>query len=116
MKNLLISITYFQVKNLWKLPTFLRYASRSSAQAKIASGILHQDIKADFWKLRFWTLTAWESEEAMLTYIRQGAHLQAMKRSRSLAKEMKATRYPATKIPTWSEAMAKVAEEKPIAV
>ena len=63
-----------------------------SASARTVAGIEH-------------TLTIWESRQEMLTYLRQGAHLQAMKASRSMGSYGKVHGYETDTIPSWDEAL-----------
>lgn len=51
-----------------------------------------------------YTLSAWESEEAMQAFVRAGAHLTAMKSSRALSTEIRAYTFVADSMPSWQEA------------
>lgn len=73
----LISITRLRVRSVRYLPSFLWFTLRSARQAKRAEGNLQTKLVSDA-KLTFWTLTAWNDEAAMRSYMMNGAHHRAM--------------------------------------
>lgn len=50
-----------------------------------------------------YTLSVWESEEAVKQFAVSGAHLAAMKASRSLAYEIRTYTYQSEVVPNWQE-------------
>lgn len=65
-----------------------------------------------FWT-KHYTMTLWESEAEMKSFIRSGAHLKAMKNSESFSKEIKTLKIQAEKFPSWKKARHLVDKEKP---
>ncbi len=63
-----------------------------------------------FWKMHY-TLTAWESVEAIKTFARSDAHLAAMKLSAKLATEIRILTTEMAEIPDWKTAKKLVAEQ-----
>jgi heme-degrading monooxygenase HmoA len=61
--------------------------------------------------LMHYTLSAWETEEDVKRFYKQGAHLDAMKKAAFIATETKTYTYPAAKFPGWKEAK-KLLQEK----
>jgi heme-degrading monooxygenase HmoA len=66
-----------RVRSLRFLPGFAWYAVRSNFQARRAAGMLRIGLLADRAQT-FWTMTAWENREAMLAFMKSGAHKEAM--------------------------------------
>jgi hypothetical protein len=56
-----------------------------------------------FWKLHY-TMTAWESAEAMKAFAQSGAHAEAMKVSAKLATEIRLFTIETDQIPDWTTA------------
>lgn len=73
----LISITRLRLVSIRYLPCFMWIAWRSAQQAKRAAGNLQTKLVWDA-NLTFWTLTAWESETAMRSFMTTGDHRRAM--------------------------------------
>ncbi len=76
-----------------------------------ALGIINQ-LKAtnyrDFKKRGIWTthytMTLWNNEKDLQEFARSGAHLDAMKKSRRIAKEIRTITIEAGALPSWKEA------------
>ncbi|MEI6020063.1 MAG: hypothetical protein WCR21_02960 [Bacteroidota bacterium] len=103
-----VSITGLKPKGLIGLIKFWFLAIPTFKQAKLAKGILHQSVKQI--KGYQCTLTGWESRDAMLEFLRSGAHLKAMKAFHRIATG-KTYGYETEAIPNWNEAFA-ILEEK----
>ncbi len=74
-----ISITRLELRGLRFLPSFFFHTSRSQKQLVAAPGYLgggtmFESIRA------FWTVTAWDSVDAMRAFRNAGAHMAAMRR------------------------------------
>ncbi|GAA4311805.1 hypothetical protein GCM10023115_32390 [Pontixanthobacter gangjinensis] len=55
-------------------------------------------------------MTLWNKEQDLINFSRSGAHLEAMKKSRQIAKEIRTISIDAEELPDWKE--AKVLLEK----
>jgi hypothetical protein len=91
--------------------SYLRFwllAIPSFRQAQTAAGNLHCDVK----KVKEYqcTITAWESREVMLNYLRSGAHLKAMKAFKQIATGP-TFGYESDTIPSWDEAYVLLTEK-----
>ena len=96
-----ISITGLKPKGIIGFFRFWRLAIPSFAQAQTANGILFSQVKR---KGGFQcTLTAWESRDHMLHFMRSGAHLKAMKAFHQIATG-RTYGYESDQIPTWESA------------
>lgn len=95
-----VSITGLELKRIWHAPRFWRHAMASMAQARAADGCHAADSRTI--KGVHHTLSVWSSRQAMLAYMRSGAHLDAMKAFRSIATG-KTYGFEADHIPDWSD-------------
>ncbi len=104
---MIIVATELQVKSLWKFIPFIRISSRSFKQARQAPGCLHAWVGNKGWRTGY-TLTAWESREAMLQYRNSGAHKTAMQQVSNLSRRYKTCIWEADAIPSWPQAFARL--------
>lgn len=63
-----------------------------------------------FWTMHY-TMSLWETKEAMKEFARSGAHLEAMKNSVAIAKEIQTLTVEATSLPSWKEAKEMLLQE-----
>ena len=56
-----------------------------------------------FWT-KHYTMTLWDNLEDMKAFATSGAHLDAMKRSKEISKEIRTITIDATELPKWHEA------------
>lgn len=73
----LISVTRLRLRSVRYLPSFFWFAWRSAQQSSRAAGNLNIKLVQDA-HLTFWTLTAWEDEAAMRSFMMTGAHRESM--------------------------------------
>lgn len=59
--------------------------------------------KRGIWMTHY-TMTLWKTEEDLKAFARSGAHLEAMKQSKKIAKEIRTITIDATELPDWKEA------------
>ena len=59
-------------------------------------------------------MTLWENEAQLKEFARSGAHLEAMKISAKMAKEIKTLTYDADTLPNWKTAKIKLKNGKSI--
>jgi hypothetical protein len=87
------------------MPGFALHALRSNAQVKRAAGFLNGGLLPDrSWT--FWTMTAWDSEASMRSFITAGAHKQAMSKLMHWCDEASVVHWdqPNVDLPAWTEA------------
>jgi len=106
-----VNITSIELKSPFKFFPLSRYALSILRQLKTT------DCK-DFKKRGIWTMhytmTLWENEEQLKAFAKSGAHLEAMKKSATIAKEIKTLTIDADKCPNWKVAKKLLEEVKPI--
>jgi hypothetical protein len=96
-----ISLTALKPKNFLSYLKFWTLAIPSFAQAQASKGKLH--VSAKRVKGHQCTITAWESRELMLDFMRSGAHMKAMKQFHNIATG-RTYGYESDIIPTFQEA------------
>ena len=86
----------------------LGYAKRVEAQLAETKGIVGYSLRAKFMQRSFWTLSVWESEEALQAFIHEGFHAGVMS---VLIPDMATPNFVRWKIkgsacpPSWEEAL-----------
>jgi hypothetical protein len=73
-----VSLTRLRLRRFWHLPAFLRHANASAGQLRNMPGFTGGYLAFN-WKWTFWTVSCWQSREAMHAYRGSGAHAAAMK-------------------------------------
>jgi hypothetical protein len=103
-----ISITGLKPKGILGYFKFWMLAIPSFSQAQAAKGNLHSAVK----KMHGFqcTLTAWESRELMMQFMRSGAHLKAMKAFSAIATG-KSFGYESETVPDWENAFTMLLEK-----
>ncbi|MBP7808110.1 MAG: DUF3291 domain-containing protein [Bacteroidia bacterium] len=96
------TITYIELKGPLKFFALSADALKIVRQLKTANSL-------DFKKRGIWTkhytMSLWKNEEDMRAFATSGAHLDAMKRSKNIAKEIRTITIDADKLPDWKTAM-----------
>lgn len=70
--------TRLKLRSWLKLPRFFRVNGEIKRQLKTTPGLIGYWLRADFLRLRLYTLSVWENRSAVDAFLRTGAHLQAM--------------------------------------
>lgn len=100
---MIISITYIKLNSPWKFFKLANYARFILKQLKSdpnCKGYKQRGV----WKDHY-TMSKWENEEEMLSFVRSGAHAKAMKISQDIAAKLKFKRLTQEEFPSWKEAM-----------
>jgi hypothetical protein len=86
----------------------LKFFALSTKALKIVKQLKSTNYK-DFKKRGVWTkhytMTLWNNEEELKEFARSGAHLEAMKISKQIAKEIRTITIEANTLPNWKEAI-----------
>jgi Domain of unknown function (DUF3291) len=100
-----VSITRLRVRSIRFLPFFLLYTFRCMRQVKKSSGFQGGGVLADRdWT--FWTMTAWDNQESMRSYMTAGSHKAAMPRLLDWCDEACVVHWEQSQaaLPSWIEA------------
>ncbi|MBD0419139.1 DUF3291 domain-containing protein [Streptomyces sp. TRM S81-3] len=102
----------FETRTLWGALKFLARTPGVWRQVSNAPGAYGASLKAEPFKRTFWTLSAWESPEALKAFAHSGTHAPT---SRGLAPQMRDARFTAwaassDDLPvSWAEARRRLA-------
>lgn len=82
---------------------FLWHTVSATLQARLASGNVHVSTQGEG-GVTYWSMSVWDSKDAMLRYRNSGSHRRAMRASRALAERVDFRHWEADAIPDWAEA------------
>lgn len=109
---MLASVTRLRVRSVRFLPSFLWRTFLSQRQLLRSTGFLGGKLLIDS-GLTFWTLTAWQSEQAMKGFRGSGSHARVMSRLFGWCNEAAYAHWiqRADLIPSWEDAHEQLAAE-----
>lgn len=96
-----VTITSIELKGPFKFFALSAQALKIARQLKSTN--CRQFKKRGFWTTHY-TMTLWDSEEELKQFAHSDAHLQAMKDSAKIAREIRTYTYDADHLPKWSTA------------
>lgn len=105
------TITYIELKSPLKVFSFTFLVSKIIKQLKDTN---YQGFCSKGFWTKFYTITLWKNENDMKAFALNGAHLEAMKNSKKMAKEIKTITVDAESVPSWKEARKLLKEAKTI--
>lgn len=95
----------------------LKFFALSAKALKITKQLKATNYKEyrtkGFWT-KHYTMTLWNSENDLKEFAKSGAHLEAMKSSRNIAKEIRTITIDADSLPRWEEALRLLNDAKVI--
>lgn len=77
-REYLALISYLPLKRFWMIPKFLVYMQAIQNQLRKSRGLIGYSLLAHFLHRRFWTLSVWEDEKALMEFVRNLPHSQVM--------------------------------------
>lgn len=96
------TITSIELKGPFK---FFALSARALKIIKQLKATNYKDFKKKGIWTKHYTMTLWESEKDLREFATSGAHLEAMKESAKIAKEIRTITIEANKLPSWEEAI-----------
>ncbi|WP_395571998.1 DUF3291 domain-containing protein [Streptomyces sp. BK79] len=102
----------FETRTLWGALAFLARTPGVWRQVRGAPGAYGASLKAEPFKRTFWTLSAWESPEALRAFARSGAHAPASRKLSAQMRDAKFTTWTVTseELPvSWAEVRRRLA-------
>ena len=109
-------LSYLPLKTYRKIPAFIRYAQQVQRQLAVTPGVAGYSVQAQILRRRFWTLSAWETEAALVEFVRRAPHSDVM---RALAGQMGKTSITKWKVKgselplDWAAAKKRTPTERP---
>jgi len=104
-------LSYLPLKHYRAIPKFLRFTVETMRQLSTAPGLVGYTLVAEPFQRRFWTLSAWESSQALMEFVRTAPHSRIMQ---DLAPHMDKTRFAQWKVTAadlpldWAKAKARL--------
>ena len=98
-----VTITSIELKSPFKFFPLSIYAWRILKQLKSTNYV---EMKKTGLGLKHYTMTLRENETELKAFASSGAHLDAMKKSRKIAKEIRTLTIDADALPDWAKAKA----------
>jgi Domain of unknown function (DUF3291) len=105
-REYLVLLSYLPLKSFSKLPLFMRFTMQIQKQLKKSPGAIGYSLRAKLLSRNFWTLSVWESSQALRDFVVKVPHGEVMK---TLTPHMGKTKFTQWKIlgsgvpPTWDE-------------
>jgi Domain of unknown function (DUF3291) len=112
-REYLVLLSYLPLRKYRKIPKLLRYTSQIQGQLRRTAGAAGYSMRAKVLSRKFWTLSVWESERALMDFVLNLPHGDVMK---SLAPHMGATKFTRWKLPgsavppNWDDAVRRESE------
>jgi hypothetical protein len=101
----------FFLRSPLRVPSFMRQGARIMKQADEAAGIVGWSLGANLPTLEFYTLSAWQDEDSLRTFIRAGDHGEALRKfARDMRRDSIFVQFTVTgrDLPlTWRDAVAR---------
>lgn len=98
-----ITITFIELKSPLKFFALSYNAMKIMRQLKKTSC---RSYKAQGFWTKHYTMTLWDSMEALKSFAKSGAHLEAMKKSAIISKEIRTLTVESSALPEWKGAKA----------
>lgn len=96
-----LSITYIELKGPFQFFALSKKAFKIIRQLKSTSCKKYKNM--GFWT-KHYTMTLWSDEDEMREFVKSGAHLEAMKTSADIAKEIRVITIASDTLIPWKEA------------
>ena len=96
-----MTVTSIRLRSVWLFFKLSLFGMRIMKQTRREKGFVR--MKNTGFGYMHYTLSVWESEEDMKRFARTGAHLEAMKQSRSIASEIRTHTFQSDQLPDWKE-------------
>ena len=106
-----VSITSIELRGPLKFFALSKKALKIVRQLRTSN--CKQFKKQGLWT-KHYTMTLWNNEEEMKAFAYSGAHLEAMKSSEAIAKELRFVTFDANELPSWKEAKKRLESGKVI--
>jgi quinol monooxygenase YgiN len=71
-------LSYLPLKSYWRVLPFFFYTAQVVKQLASAEGLIGYSVLARPLSKRFWTLSAWESDVALRTFVQHPPHVRIM--------------------------------------
>lgn len=105
---MIVVITSLKLKTPFQFFALSLNALRITRQLKSTKCVAFKS--RGFWTLHY-TMSLWETQEEMKEFAKSGKHLDAMKKSATIAKEIRTLTIEAPVLPKWKDAKQRLLKE-----
>jgi hypothetical protein len=109
---MIVTISHIKLKSPSKFLLLTWHAIRSAWQLRFNKACVH--YKTTGLLMAHYTISLWTNAEELKKFGHSGAHLDALKMTKFLAKEIRTFTYEDDKLPTWEEAKEKLSRGRVI--
>jgi quinol monooxygenase YgiN len=108
-------LSYLPLKSRWRLPAFIVYTAQVMNQLASTKGLIGYTLLAHPLSKKAWTLSAWESNDALETFVNDPPHVRIMA---ALAPHLDKTSFvrwavKGSQLPlTWPDALGRLVSEE----
>lgn len=96
------TITYIRLRSISKLPAFFSSVMKIMRQLKATDNV---QVKTRGMTTVHHTMTLWNNEKDLKSFSSSGAHMEAIRKTKLIAKEYKTVTLDADALPSWKEAL-----------
>ena len=89
-REYLALLSYLPLKSYLTIPKFLCFTFQTQRQLNGARGLIGYSLQAQLLRRRFWTLSVWQDESALMEFVKNRPHSEIMD---ALAPHMKITHF-----------------------
>jgi len=109
-------LSYLPLKKYRSVPKFITFTFQIQRQLRATPGVIGYSLRAKIFSRRFWTLSVWIDEPALMEFVMKIPHMEAMK---ALLPQMGKTKFTKWKVSgsalplRWEDAMERSQSEEP---
>jgi len=72
-------LSYLPLKTYRAIPRFLGFSLQIQKQLRVTSGVIGYSLRANLLSRKFWTLSVWDDQKALMDFVTKIPHGEAMK-------------------------------------
>jgi len=116
-REYLALLSYLPLNKYSALPSFFRFSFQVQKQLRATHGVIGYSLRAQVLSRKFWTLSVWEDEKALMEFVAKLPHGEAM---RTMTPHMGRTKFAQWKVAgsslplSWSETMQRSQQGAPL--
>jgi hypothetical protein len=111
-REYIVLLSYLPLRRYSKMPLFFRYTAQINRQLRKTPGAIGYGMRAYIFTRKFWTLSVWESDRALMDFVAKIPHGEAMSKISPYMDKTKILRWKAKAPdvpPRWDDAMRRMA-------
>jgi quinol monooxygenase YgiN len=116
-REYLALLSYLPLNKYSAVPSFFRFSFQVQKQLRATPGVIGYSLRAQVLSRKFWTLSVWEDQKALMEFVAKLPHGEAM---RAMTPHMGRTKFAQWKVAgsslplSWSETMQRSQQGAPL--